>query len=964
MLAHRFGLACLAALTLLAAVVASLEATVFPAPPSPAHPTPELPPLAPAFTAADGQLTIWVVPGPDAEVWTARAGEAPRLRLRAEAHHFSVPHWSPDGRWAAVLAVPTGSETAQVGRWWLIDLAQDTVTGPGPESPGWLHPPPGPPETGLEHARAAAISHPLWPPATIRVAHHPDNSCRSYLPAWTVTVVSFEEYVARVLPAEVYPSWPAAALQAQAIAARTFAWRKILLAPPDAPYDITDWAVDQVMCDARYPTTDAAVAATAGRYLAYGDEIILAQYSAENGHPTLDGGLPYLQPVLDPVSLGRPRSGHGHGLSQWGAYRWATWHGWNAVQILTHYYTGVRIFDPLGGDPSLSLLTPWPGSWLTGSAARLTAHAAFVPTASVTLTFQVPGALLADNDPADGWEALWPLDNSLSSPVTVSVSAEGFSHTLLLAGQDGLPPRGIFTLPSASPSPTVTLHISATDLGPSGLAGVAMGGDWQIAATEFKPEAGAGMLVPDADALSGSALRLPQGVLSRWAGELASPLAVDRIYQAYVRLRIAGGEGEGEQSLPMAGRVGRVELYDPAGNQLLGFADLHAADFRQPGTYQECPLDFWLAPEASGRLRVRVMATGALTLWLDRVRVLLGPQPFQPAMPYSLEHRAGPQPVVLKLLDAAGNPSDDLVATSELLDVTPPGEWQLLAPQGWVTTTASPAVVARVADDLSGIAAGSGEARISADAGVTWTPWQAVSMTVGPGLTAQLATTWPAGEGAGNQRIQFRVADVAGWRSFSPAWPVLVDLTPPHVHARLSAGPNAAGWITEPVTLTLWAEDAASGLAGLWYEYNGWHPYPGPLAFAGEGTFRIGYRAEDRAGLSSAVGWVSWQMDTLPPTAAVHAPRWAAAEIPFPVSWEGWDGVGVAGFDVQVSLDLGPWKEWLTRTEATEAFFLAPPAGTLRLRVRAYDLAGNSGPWSAPAYVSAGRSFVFLPLAR
>ncbi len=883
------------------------------------------PVTARAFAAPTGHATAWLTPGPAPELWLAAGDELPRLLLTGESEHFSAPVWSPDGCRVAVLAVPTGTETAALGRWLILDVASQTVTvGSAPVWAAAQFPASSfqPPASSFQLPASS-----YQPPPTIRVAHHPANSCRD-LPDWTVTVVPFEEYVARVLPAEVYTSWAAAALQAQAIAVRTFAWRKLLMARPDATYDISDWAVDQVMCDARYASTDAAAAATAGRYLAYGNEVIVAQYSAENGHPTVDGGLPYLKPVHDPVSLGRARYGHGHGLSQWGAQRWASQRGWNATQILMHYYTGVQVVDPLGGAPSLSLLTPWPGAWLTGSTAYLTAHASFPPTTTVTVTFAAPDFQSpGDRGTLPGlWSAEWPLPATLTRPVTITVSAEQswqpgfealagsvvndgnrlkprdqnapltqtvfFTHALTLAGEDRLPPTlHQLAIPASSPSITVTLHISATDAGASGLAGVAAGGDWQTAAADFILLSGAGTLVADPDALSGHALVLPADVASRWEATLPQPLATNQIYQAYARVRTAGNV-PGTSEVP--GTWGRVELYDPASNALLGFADLRPGDFRQVGVYQEFPIDFWLASATSGEVGIRLTTAESpipnpqSPISLDRVRILHGPTPFGTDAPHRLEHRAGPQPVFVKVLDAAGNPSAEIIGTTQLVDTTPPGGWSLLSPTGWVTTTLRPLLHVAVADELTGMDPTRAAARFTTDAGVSWSAWEPVGAWARLDGSAELVWPWPGGEGSGNNRVQFRASDNVGLTATGPAWPVRVDV--------------------------------------------------------------------------------------MPPAAALNAPPWARPDVKFVVQWWGWDAVaGVATFDVQVSEDVARsgdrpqqkaemWQDWLLATTASQATYPAPASGAVSFHVRARDLAGNVGAWSAPQTTTIPKALQFLPV--
>lgn len=181
-------------------------------------------------------------------------------------------------------------------------------------------------------------------PATIRVVHHKDNQCRN-VPVDTVSVIPFEEYVARVVSAEVPASWTLEALKAQAVAVRTYAWYQILIQRPD--FDVSDWANFQYMCDIIHERSQQATAETAGIYLTGIDDSIrkpiVAMYSAENSHPTrTNASESYLQAVPDHYGLGKARFGHGYGLSQWGAQRRAI-DGHGFAQILGHYYSHVYL---------------------------------------------------------------------------------------------------------------------------------------------------------------------------------------------------------------------------------------------------------------------------------------------------------------------------------------------------------------------------------------------------------------------------------------------------------------------------------------------------------------------------------------------------------------------------------------------------------------------------------------------
>lgn len=117
----------------------------------------------------------------------------------------------------------------------------------------------------------------------------------------TVNVLPVEQYLRGVVSAEMPASWDPAALQAQAVAARTFALRE----KADnlrRYYQICDtWACQAYGgVSAEYPSTDAAVRATRGQYLSYDGTPALTQFGSSSGGWTSDGGQPYLPAQSDP----------------------------------------------------------------------------------------------------------------------------------------------------------------------------------------------------------------------------------------------------------------------------------------------------------------------------------------------------------------------------------------------------------------------------------------------------------------------------------------------------------------------------------------------------------------------------------------------------------------------------------------------------------------------------------------
>lgn len=101
--------------------------------------------------------------------------------------------------------------------------------------------------------------------------------------------VDMEDYLAGVLPKELYADWSIETYRALAIAARTYALYQKLHHGGDRNYDVSDNQSSQVYGGVSAQTTKSvqAVNDTAGQVLAYGpvgqERIFMTQYSAVNG---------------------------------------------------------------------------------------------------------------------------------------------------------------------------------------------------------------------------------------------------------------------------------------------------------------------------------------------------------------------------------------------------------------------------------------------------------------------------------------------------------------------------------------------------------------------------------------------------------------------------------------------------------------------------------------------------------
>ncbi len=243
-------------------------------------------------------------------------------------------------------------------------------------------------------------------PSQIKVVY-PDGSSQ-----W----VPLEDYVKGVVPNEVPPSWPAAALQAQAVAARTYGVARFLA----YGYICTTSACQVYDPTNRWPSTDAAVDATAGQVLTANGSIIWAFFfsrcngvSTRNSEDaiaysgiTAQGQYICTTAGWNYVSYCRARScswnaastlstcgyyGHGVGMCQWGAYGQSQ-NGRAYANILSSYYTGVTLTGAvlrLLGPFVVQAGQPFTLSWTSvGSGVTYTST---ISGSGFTETFQTSG---------------------------------------------------------------------------------------------------------------------------------------------------------------------------------------------------------------------------------------------------------------------------------------------------------------------------------------------------------------------------------------------------------------------------------------------------------------------------------------------------------------------------------------------------------------------------------------------
>jgi stage II sporulation protein D len=321
----------------------------------------------------------------------------------------------------------------------------------------------------------------------------------------------FEDYLDGI--AEMPSNWPAAALEAQAVAARTYALWQVLTHPagpgggqicatdacqvyagldkPDGP-DGSDWV--------------AAVQATRGDVLLYDGDVIEALYGSSDGGQTLYGGVPWLPSVADPQDALSPE------------HQWSWSRSLPAMARLLGVPTGESLASLVSSTEAVTETLRRPGGSVSTVAlppARFQAllNSRMAPPAGLDLPLPSPRYSVSTADGrvvVDGWGD--GDDLGLSQFGALGKALEGWGAAQILSSYYG-PARAValpageepanigVTLAAGAPAATVGATGPVRVVDAAGRV-VATGGagSWQVipgpGGVELEPEPGTSPLAP------------------------------------------------------------------------------------------------------------------------------------------------------------------------------------------------------------------------------------------------------------------------------------------------------------------------------------------------------------------------------------------------------------------------------------------------------------------------------------
>ncbi len=167
------------------------------------------------------------------------------------------------------------------------------------------------------------------------------------------------------------------------------------------------------------------------------------------------------------------------------------------------------------------------------------------------------------------------------------------------------------------------------------------------------------------------------------------------------------------------------------------------------------------------------------------------------------------------------------------------------------------------------------------------------------------------------------------------------------LHGRHYDRTEASAWVayrrrictTAHGCLTTWREVYFDDTRSLRAKYDTIIRY----GLRGAGIWALGYD-DQRPELYATIA-AKLVHDTTAPVAGIGVLAERQGRARFRVTWSAIDLSPIRHYDVQVSVDRGRWRAWLTKTRATAATMRGRDGHAYAFRVRATDSKGNRGTW-------------------
>jgi SpoIID/LytB domain protein len=293
-----------------------------------------------------------------------------------------------------------------------------------------------------------------------------------------VNGLPLDTYLRGVVPSESPSHWPLAALEAQAVAARSYAMAELR---PTSWYDLVPTTADQVYGGVRAerPRSDHAVFATLGQVLTWDGQVARTYYSSSSGGRTEavqdawpgSAPIPYLRSVPDPYDTYSPH--HDWGPYNFSASSLAAQLGLGspvesvqvrrdsslrAESVVFHLTSGGVVSRPAAGVArSLHLLSTW---FSVGQLQLSTSSAHVLYGSRVTVAARavdVKGAVLQQRSSSGAWHAV----RNVQHPAQLQLQPHASTAFRLVAPGTSGPPVSVAVAP----------HVQVRALSPRVLAG-------------------------------------------------------------------------------------------------------------------------------------------------------------------------------------------------------------------------------------------------------------------------------------------------------------------------------------------------------------------------------------------------------------------------------------------------------------------------------------------------------------